>query len=98
MLQIHRAGRAQTDGGDLFFNCYGALVEKEVNGELIVDTGHLVAWEPSLTYRIRGMGGIKQTLFSGEGLTMEFSGTGKVYLQTRYLNETAGWLTPYLRA
>lgn len=81
--------------GDLFFNSYGGLVEKEIDGELVVDTGHVVAWEPSLSYTIGGMGGLKQTLFSGEGLVMRFSGRGKIFLQTRHLPALAGWLSPY---
>lgn len=81
--------------GELFFNAYGGVIEKEVEGELVVDTGHVVGWEPSLDYTIGGMGGVKQTLFSGEGLVMRFKGHGKVYLQTRHLGALAGWLTPY---
>jgi uncharacterized protein (TIGR00266 family) len=81
--------------GDVFFCSYGGLVEKEVEGELVVDTGHVVAWEPSLSYTIGGMGGVKQTLFSGEGLVMRFRGQGKIYLQTRQLPSLAGWLAPY---
>ncbi|MCH2103054.1 MAG: TIGR00266 family protein [Planctomycetes bacterium] len=84
--------------GDLLFNAYGAIVERELDGELTVDTGHVVAWEPTLDYSIEGMGGLKQTFFSGEGLVMRFSGQGKLWLQTRTLGETAGWITPYLRA
>ncbi len=83
--------------GQLFFNAYGALVEKEVSGSLTVDTGHVVAWEPTLDYEIRGMGGIKQTLLSGEGLVMNFRGTGKIYLQTRHLGGLVRWLTPMCR-
>lgn len=82
--------------GDLFFNAYGAVHEKEVDGTFVVDTGHLVAWESSLTYTIGGMGGLKQTLFSGEGLIMRFHGRGKLWVQTRHLPSTAGWLTPFL--
>ena len=81
--------------GDLFFNTYGALIEREVNGSFTVDTGHVVAWEPSLDYSIRGMGGLKSTLLSGEGLAMRFSGSGKIYLQTRTMESLAGWLTPF---
>jgi uncharacterized protein (TIGR00266 family) len=82
--------------GDLFFSSYGGVVEQDVAGELVVDTGHVVAWEPSLSYTIGGVGGIKQTLFSGEGLVMRFSGHGRIYLQTRQMPALAGWLTPYL--
>ncbi|MGF1582248.1 MAG: TIGR00266 family protein [Gemmataceae bacterium] len=81
--------------GDLFFNSYGGIIEKDIEGACTVDTGHLVAWEPSLDWTIGGMGGIKQTLFSGEGLVIKFSGQGKVYLQTRQLPGIAGWLEYY---
>ena len=83
--------------GELFFNAYGAVVEREIDGSLTVDTGHVVAWEPTLDYTIGGMGGLKQTLFSGEGLVMNFSGRGKLWLQTRHLRGVAGWLAPYCR-
>ncbi|MCH7801977.1 MAG: TIGR00266 family protein [Chloroflexi bacterium] len=81
--------------GDLFFNTFGALIEKEVNGSFTVDTGHVVAWEPSLDYSIRGMGGLKSTLLSGEGLAMRFTGNGRLYLQTRTMDSLANWLTPF---
>jgi uncharacterized protein (TIGR00266 family) len=83
--------------GDLFFNSFGGVIEKDVDGELVVDTGHVVAFEPSLSYTIGGMGGIKQTVFSGEGLVMRFRGRGKLFLQSRQLPALAGWLTPYCR-
>ena len=81
--------------GDLFFNTYGAMIEREVDGSFTVDTGHVVAWEPSLDYTIRGMGGLKSTLLSGEGLAMRFSGSGKIYLQTRTIGSLASWLSPF---
>ncbi len=81
--------------GDLFFNTYGAVIEREVYGELTVDTGHVVAWEPTLRYGIRGMGGLKSTLLSGEGLAMRFTGSGKIYLQTRTMSSLASWLTQF---
>lgn len=83
--------------GELLYSSYGGVVEKEVDGSFSVDTGHLLAWEPTLDYRIGGMGGIKQTLFSGEGLVMKFTGQGRIYLQTRNLQGLAGWLSPYCR-
>ncbi len=81
--------------GDVFFNTYGAMIEKEVDGSLTVDTGHVVAWEPTLSYTISGMGGLKSTLLSGEGLAMRFSGRGKLYLQTRTMDSLASWLVPF---
>ena len=81
--------------GELFFNSYGAIVEKQVEGGLTVDTGYVVAWEPGLTYSLRGMGNLKSTLLSGEGLALSFSGSGKVFLQTRTMDGLAGWLTPF---
>jgi uncharacterized protein (TIGR00266 family) len=86
-----------TGTGDVFFNSYGAVVERTIDGEFVVDTGHLVAWEPSLSYRIGTLGGMKLLFFSGEGLVMRFSGQGKIYLQTRHLGSMAGWLTKYVR-
>ncbi|APW61772.1 TIGR00266 family protein [Paludisphaera borealis] len=82
--------------GDLFFNAYGGVIERDLDGVLVVDTGHLVAWEPGLTYTIGGMGGLKQTLLSGEGLVLRLEGRGKVYLQTRHLPSLARWILPFL--
>ncbi len=82
--------------GELFFNSFGGIVEKDVDGSFVVDTSHVVAWDPGLTYSIRGMGNIKSTFLSGEGLAMEFSGSGKLYLQTRTLGGAASWLTPFV--
>jgi len=87
-----------TGSGDLWFNAYGAIVERDVDGEIVVDTGHVVGWETGLSYKIGGMGGLKSTLLSGEGLTMKFSGQGKLWLQTRNLPATAGWLSPFCSA
>lgn len=81
--------------GDLWYNAYGSIVEKEIDGEFIVDTGHVVAWEPSLNWQITGMGNLMSTFFSGEGLVLRFSGRGKVWLQTRSLGGLVNWLRGY---
>jgi uncharacterized protein (TIGR00266 family) len=85
-----------TGTGDLWYNAYGAIVEKSLEGdELIVDTGHVVAWEPSLSWSIQGMGNLMSTFFSGEGLVMKFSGTGRIWLQSRSIGGLTGWLRGY---
>lgn len=82
--------------GEIFFNSYGAIVEHEVTEDFIVDTGHVVAWEQGLDYRVQGIGGLKSTLFSGEGLILRFSGRGRIWLQTRTLPSFSSWLIPFL--
>ena len=76
--------------GELFYNAYGGVVEQTVAGKFTVDTGHLVAFEPSLQYTIGGMGNLKSTFLSGEGLVIKFQGNGKVWVQTHTLDGLAG--------
>jgi len=81
--------------GPVVFSCYGALeVWDLAAGETIsVDTGHMVAYESTVTMNIRqATGGLVQTFKSGEGLIFDFTGPGKVWTQTRNPNEFLGWI------
>ena len=80
--------------GTLWYGAYGGLVDQQVKGEYIVDTGHLVAYEPQLKLKMQLAGGIFSSLFGGEGLVTRIEGTGKIVLQTRSLSGLAGWLNP----
>ncbi|MCC5814939.1 MAG: TIGR00266 family protein [Leptospira sp.] len=83
--------------GDLFVNSYGAVVPIDVSGKYIIDTGHIVAFQDSLTFNIRRAGGgWKTALLSGEGFVCEFSGKGRVWIQTRVPSGVISWLTPLL--
>lgn len=84
--------------GPVFISSYGAIDEHTVEpGEtLVVDTGHIVAFEETLDFDVRRVGGLKSTLFSGEGLICEFSGEGKVWTQTRSPSAFLAWLIPKL--
>jgi uncharacterized protein (TIGR00266 family) len=84
--------------GDLWINCYGAIHEIDVQGSYIVDTGHTLAFENTLDFKIKGAGGLKSTLLSGEGLTCHFHGNGKLYIQSRTVGGMVGWITPRLPA
>ncbi len=84
--------------GDLFVTGFGALSEISVDGSFTLDTGHLVAWDPGLAYQIKRVGGWKSTFLSGEGLVIEFSGSGKVLVSSRNLSAFVSWLTPWLPA
>lgn len=83
--------------GDLWVNCYGAIEELDVEGSYVVDTGHVVAFDDSLDYKIKGSGSLKSTLLSGEGLTMHFKGHGKLFIQSRNLSGLVHWISPRLR-
>ena len=83
--------------GDLILGAFGSIIEKQIEGNFTVDTGHVFAWEPTLDYKIRGMGNLKSTLLSGEGLVMDFSGRGKIWVQTRNINGFSHWLVPFCR-
>jgi uncharacterized protein (TIGR00266 family) len=82
--------------GDLFVNSYGGVTEIPVRGRFVVDTGHIVAFDGTLDFKIRGVGGMKSLLFSGEGLVCEFNGNGTVYVQSRNLSALVSWLSPML--
>lgn len=82
--------------GDLWINSYGGIEELEVDGSLVVDTGHVVAFESGLEWKIKTVGGLKSTVLSGEGLVMEFNGKGRLWIQTRNLPGFRDWMTPLL--
>lgn len=81
--------------GDLFFNSYGAILEIDVFGDYVVDTGHIVAFTDGLTYDVESIGGYKSLFFSGEGLVCRFSGQGKVWIQSRRVPAFSRWIHPY---
>src|SRR5205085_7374298 len=71
--------------GICFVHAGGTLVERELRpGQTVkLDTGCLVALQPSVTYDIQFVGGIKNTLFGGEGLFFAtLTGPGRVWLQS----------------
>ncbi|GAB4293830.1 MAG: TIGR00266 family protein [Myxococcota bacterium] len=81
--------------GAVFFATYGACHEVDVKGSYVVDTGHIVAFEPTLAYKVKSVGGIKSLFFSGEGLVCEFTGNGKLWVQTRKPQSLAEFLHPF---
>lgn len=81
--------------GDLWFNTYGAMFQISVNGDYVVDTGHIVAFTEGLDYEVTSVGGYKSLFFSGEGLVCRFSGQGKVWIQTRQVPALSSWIWPF---
>jgi uncharacterized protein (TIGR00266 family) len=71
--------------GWCFLNAGGTLEERTLApGEsLRVDTGCIVAMQPTIDYDIQMAGGVKTVLFGGEGLFFAvLRGPGKVWLQS----------------
>lgn len=70
--------------GMAFLHAGGTIVKKELRNEkLLIDTGCIVGFSPSLDYDIQRAGNLKSMLFGGEGLFLAtLQGTGTVYLQS----------------
>lgn len=89
LFRIQISGR-----GTVWYGAFGAVVEKEVNGEYIVDSGHLLSYPPNMQLQIKLSGGIFSSFFGGEGLVLKLIGKGKIKIQTRSIGGLAGWLNP----
>ena len=89
--------------GDMLVSSYGAIVERQLQaGEVYtVDTGHIVAFDEGVTYAVRKVGNWKSTILGGEGLVTDFTGPGRILLQTRSPQDLIDWLTvslPFTRS
>lgn len=83
--------------GDVWFNSFGGVEEIEVNGSYQVDNGHVVGWTGNIQMNLKNAGGGMMGVFaSGEGLVCEFSGQGKIWIQTRNLPSIVDWIVPLL--
>lgn len=84
--------------GMAFVHAGGMIVEKELQpGELLkVDTGCIVAFTSRVDYDIQFVGGIKNTLFGGEGVFFAtLRGPGKVWIQSLPISRLAGRIVQY---
>ncbi|NQV25140.1 MAG: TIGR00266 family protein [Rhodopirellula sp.] len=82
--------------GRIWFGAYGGIFAREIDGEFVVDTGHLVAYEPTISMRVGMAGGIFSSFFSGEGLVMRVKGPGRIYMQSRSMSGLAAWTNSHL--
>jgi uncharacterized protein (TIGR00266 family) len=88
-LQVHGDGR-------VWFGAYGGIMTKDIDGEYIVDSGHLVAYEPTIALKLGMAGGIFSSIFGGEGLVLRLRGKGRIYLQSRSMSGLAKWVNSHL--
>jgi len=82
--------------GKAFIHAGGTVIEKQLNNETLrIDTGCVVAFEPSLDFDIETTGSLKSMVFGGEGLFLAtMRGTGKVWLQSMPIRKLIRALAP----
>lgn len=88
--------------GKLVVSGFGAIFTLDVTPEksMIIDNGHVVAWDANLRYELsastnqnRGLlGNLVNSVTSGEGLVLKFSGRGKVIVCSRNRGTFVTWL------
>ncbi len=84
--------------GMAFVHAGGHVLERELKvGEILkIDTGCIVAYTREIDYDIKFVGGIKNTIFGGEGLFFAtLRGPGKVWLQTLPISRLASRIISY---
>lgn len=93
----------ETSGtGKLAITGYGEIFGLQVakGHDVIVDNGHVAAWDRSLSYEVTmatqqggGLfGRMASAVTSGEGVVTRFSGDGTVYVASRNLKGFSNWL------
>ncbi|GLE06731.1 hypothetical protein PINS_up016216 [Pythium insidiosum] len=88
-----------TGSGDVCLRASGALIERDLapNEVLRISSGCLVAFEPTVGFDITRQAGVKNVLFSGEGLFLTtLTGPGKVYLQSLPYDRVVGEIARHI--
>ncbi|WP_017731159.1 TIGR00266 family protein [Nafulsella turpanensis] len=83
--------------GKAFVHAGGTIIERQLNNETLrVDTGCVVAFEPTIDFDIQRTGGLRSMVFGGEGLFLAtLRGTGKVWLQSMPIRKLIDVLLPH---
>ena len=85
--------------GLAFVEIDGDLIEYELkpSQQLIVDTGNVAGFEPSVQMDIQTVPGAKNMLFGGEGIfNTVLTGPGRVWVQTMPIYNVANAIRPYI--
>lgn len=84
--------------GTVVINSFGCIYPVEVDGEHIVDTGHIVAFQETLDFDVTKAGKSWMSSFlGGEGLVCKFKGRGTVWCQSHNPTSFGRALGPMLR-
>ncbi len=88
-----------TGPGKAFLEIPGEMQTYDLKPQetLLVDPGHIALFEPTVNFEIETVKGIKNVLFSGEGLFLaKLTGSGKVWLQSMPIVNLAAKLAKYI--
>jgi uncharacterized protein (TIGR00266 family) len=83
--------------GKAFIHAGGTVIERHLNNETLrIDTGCVVAYEPSIDFSIETTGSLRSMVFGGEGIFLAtMRGTGRVWLQSMPIRKLIRALAPY---
>jgi uncharacterized protein (TIGR00266 family) len=87
-----------TGTGTTLLSSFGAIYTVDVDGEHVVDTGNVVAFEDTLQYDV-GLAtkGVLSSFASGEGFVLRFKGRGRVWCQTHQPSALGREVAPMLK-
>lgn len=93
LFWVHLKGR-----GKVLLSSFGAIYPVDVDGEYIVDSGHIVAFNETLEFSLTKAGkSWVHSFLGGEGLVCKFRGKGRVWCQS-HNPSSFGWaVSPSLR-
>lgn len=82
--------RRAAGGGKLLLAACGAVypVELEIGQVYTLKAAHLLAFTDRMDFLLHALGEIQSTLFCQEGLVVDFTGPGKVWVQTRAISRS----------
>ncbi|HNS98700.1 MAG TPA: TIGR00266 family protein [Polyangiaceae bacterium] len=85
--------------GQVGIGAFGGLQLISCDSNMVIDTGHLVAWDATLQYSVgKSASGWIGSFLSGEGLVCHFRGQGRIWMQSRnpaeYGQYVGGMLPP----
>lgn len=84
--------------GELLLASFGATYEIDVDGAVLVDTGHVLAFEDTLEFRVtRAASSWVGSVLSGEGLACRFEGRGKLVCQSHGPPRLSHALAPWIQ-
>lgn len=85
--------------GTAFAEIDGELIEYDLapGQKMVVDTGNVAGFEPTVGIEIEQVPGLKNKLLGGEGLfNTTLTGPGRIWLQTMPISGVAGAIRPFI--